>query len=76
MSVIILVRSTGLSLLLMSNEKIAKNHMKAMKKGDLAFFYHSNCKTPGVAGIMEIEGEATVDGKINIRINVSGENIN
>ena len=25
-----------------------------MKKGDLAFFYHSNCKTPGIAGIMKI----------------------
>ena len=25
-----------------------------MKKGDLAFFYHSNCKNPGIAGIMKI----------------------
>lgn len=25
-----------------------------MKKGDLAFFYHSNCKIPGIAGIMKI----------------------
>jgi predicted RNA-binding protein with PUA-like domain len=25
-----------------------------MKKGDLAFFYHSNCKVPGIAGIMKI----------------------
>ncbi len=25
-----------------------------MKKGDLAFFYHSNCKPPGIAGIVEI----------------------
>ena len=22
-----------------------------MKKGDQAFFYHSNCKEPGIAGI-------------------------
>ncbi|MEN8106913.1 MAG: EVE domain-containing protein [Pseudomonadota bacterium] len=25
-----------------------------MQKGDLAFFYHSNCKEPGIAGIMKI----------------------
>ena len=24
--------------------------MKDMKIGDLAFFYHSNCKVPGIAG--------------------------
>lgn len=33
-----------------------------MKKGDNAFFYHSNCKTPGIVGIMEIVKEHTVDG--------------
>ncbi|GAB1217762.1 hypothetical protein ATERTT37_007003 [Aspergillus terreus] len=35
--------------------------MREMKKGDYAFFYHSNCKTPGVAGIMEIVQEHTPD---------------
>ena len=25
-----------------------------MRTGDLAFFYHSNCKEPGIAGIMKI----------------------
>ncbi|KAH7059041.1 PUA-like domain-containing protein, partial [Macrophomina phaseolina] len=40
---------------------VAKNHMLAMKKGDLAFFYHSNCKTPGIVGIMEIAEEASPD---------------
>lgn len=25
-----------------------------MKKGDLAFFYHSSCEIPGIVGIMEI----------------------
>ena len=25
-----------------------------MKKGQFAFFYHSNCKTPGIAGIVEV----------------------
>jgi hypothetical protein len=44
----------------------AKNHMLAMKKGELAFFYHSNAKpTPGIAGIMEIVEEATPDGKLH-----------
>jgi predicted RNA-binding protein with PUA-like domain len=26
--------------------------MKAMKLGDKAFFYHSNCKVPGIAGYL------------------------
>ena len=37
--------------------------MKTMKKGELAFFYHSNCKVPGIAGLMEIVEEAQVDGE-------------
>jgi predicted RNA-binding protein with PUA-like domain len=32
-----------------------------MKKGDLAFFYHSNCKEPGIAGIVKIVREAYPD---------------
>jgi predicted RNA-binding protein with PUA-like domain len=36
--------------------------MRAMRKGDLAFFYHSNTKVPGVAGIMEITEEHSIDG--------------
>lgn len=39
----------------------ARNNMQAMKKGDLAFFYHSNCKEPGIVGIMEIIKEAVSD---------------
>ena len=42
---------------------IARNNMRAMMKGDLAFFYHSNCKVPGIVGIMEIVEEHAVDGK-------------
>ncbi len=38
--------------------------MRAMMKGDLAFFYHSNCKVPGIVGIMEIVEEHSVDGKL------------
>src|SRR3990167_9351915 len=32
-----------------------------MKCGDLAFFYHSNCKTPGIVGVMEIVREGYPD---------------
>lgn len=38
--------------------------MRATMKGDLAFFYHSNCKVPGIVGIMEIVEEHSVDGKL------------
>lgn len=40
---------------------VARNHIRAMKKGDYAFFYHSNCKVPGVVGMMEIVQEHTPD---------------
>ncbi|AWO98832.1 putative thymocyte nuclear protein 1 isoform 4 [Scophthalmus maximus] len=39
----------------------ARNFMRQMKEGQVAFFYHSNCKEPGIAGIMEIVKEAYVD---------------
>ncbi len=40
----------------------ARNFMRdEMKKGDLAFFYHSNCNDPGIVGIMEIVKEAYPD---------------
>ncbi|KAF1345565.1 EVE domain-containing protein, partial [Delphinella strobiligena] len=39
----------------------AQKNLKAMKKGDLAFFYESNCKLPGIVGIMEIVKEASPD---------------
>lgn len=32
-----------------------------MQKGDLAFFYHSNCNPPGIAGSMEIVKTAYPD---------------
>jgi predicted RNA-binding protein with PUA-like domain len=33
----------------------ARNMMRdAMQPGDLAFFYHSNCKIPGIAGVVKI----------------------
>ncbi|KAJ1983052.1 hypothetical protein H4R34_001508 [Dimargaris verticillata] len=40
----------------------ARNIMRdRMKLGDLAFFYHSNCRTPGIAGIVEIVREGYPD---------------
>lgn len=32
-----------------------------MNAGDKAFFYHSNCKEPGIVGIMEIVKEFSED---------------
>lgn len=33
----------------------ARNFMRdCMQVGDRAFFYHSNCKVPGIVGVMEI----------------------
>jgi predicted RNA-binding protein with PUA-like domain len=32
----------------------ARNHMRAMRLGDLALFYHSNATPPGVAGVLKI----------------------
>lgn len=37
-----------------------------MKKGDLAFFYHSNCKEPGIVGTMEIVEEHSPDCMFSI----------
>jgi predicted RNA-binding protein with PUA-like domain len=40
----------------------ARNFIRdGMKQGDLAFFYHSNCKEPGIVGIVEIVREAYPD---------------
>ncbi len=39
----------------------ARNFMKDMKKGDLALFYHSSADVIGVAGIVQIAGEAEPD---------------
>jgi predicted RNA-binding protein with PUA-like domain len=32
----------------------ARNFMKQMQIGDKVFFYHSNCKVPGIIGIAEV----------------------
>ncbi|MEL6128817.1 MAG: EVE domain-containing protein [Cyanobacteria bacterium J06627_3] len=39
----------------------ARNFLKSMTVGDLAFFYHSNTKPPGIAGLMKIGEEMVVD---------------
>ncbi len=40
----------------------ARNMMRDdMKKGDIAFFYHSNCKVPGIVGLMTIHKTAYPD---------------
>ncbi|XP_005378653.1 PREDICTED: thymocyte nuclear protein 1 isoform X3 [Chinchilla lanigera] len=39
----------------------ARNFLRAMKLEDEVFFYHSNCKEPGIAGLMKIVKEAYPD---------------
>ncbi|XP_057346570.1 thymocyte nuclear protein 1 isoform X2 [Manis pentadactyla] len=39
----------------------ARNFLRAMKLEEEAFFYHSNCKKPGIAGLMKIVKEAYPD---------------
>ena len=39
----------------------ARNFMRKMNKGDKVFFYHSNCKPPGIVGLMEVIGLNIVD---------------
>lgn len=39
----------------------ARNFLREMKVGDLAFFYHSSCPQPGIVGIMRILTESEAD---------------
>lgn len=40
----------------------ARNFMRdEMRIGDLAFFYHSNCKEPGIVGVMKVSKLAYPD---------------
>jgi predicted RNA-binding protein with PUA-like domain len=40
----------------------ARNMLRdSMKKGDLAFFYHSSCDVPGIAGIVSVVREGYPD---------------
>jgi predicted RNA-binding protein with PUA-like domain len=51
----------------------ARNMMRdEMKKGDLAFFYHSSCKEPGVVGIMSVVREGYPD---NIEFGRKGKKV-
>lgn len=39
----------------------ARNYLKAMVRGDQAFFYHSNADPPAIVGIVEVVREAYPD---------------
>ncbi|MEO6709985.1 MAG: EVE domain-containing protein [Planctomycetota bacterium] len=39
----------------------ARNNLRAMRRGDLVFFYHSSTEPPGIAGIAEVAREAYPD---------------
>ena len=42
----------------------ARNFMRdQMRIGELAFFYHSNCKEPGIAGLMEVSHASVFQNK-------------
>ena len=39
----------------------ARNFMRKMTIGDKVFFYHSNCKPPGIVGFMEVINLNVID---------------
>tara|TARA_Y100001978_G_scaffold156804_1_gene142338 strand:+ start:110 stop:547 length:438 start_codon:yes stop_codon:yes gene_type:complete len=39
----------------------ARNFMRRMNIGDIAFFYHSNCKPPCIVGLMEVIEKNIID---------------
>lgn len=39
----------------------ARNFLRRMKKNDLAFFYHSNTKSPGIVGLMRVTQSDVLD---------------
>jgi predicted RNA-binding protein with PUA-like domain len=39
----------------------ARNYIRDMQAGDPAFFYHSSCDDPGIAGVMQITAAARPD---------------
>ena len=39
----------------------ARNHLQAMRKGDLVLFYHSSAKPPAIVGVAEVAREAYPD---------------
>ena len=39
----------------------ARNFMRSMNIGDQIFFYHSNCKPPGIVGFMEVIEKNIID---------------
>jgi len=39
----------------------ARNFLRSMELGDLAFFYHSNTQPPGIVGLMQVSQADVVD---------------
>jgi predicted RNA-binding protein with PUA-like domain len=39
----------------------ARNYLRSMKPGDLAFFYHSNTTPPGIVGLMRVTQSGITD---------------
>ena len=55
------LRSDGVTLWDGIRNYQARNYMRRMKIGDKVFFYHSNCKPPGIVGLMEVMDLNIVD---------------
>ena len=47
------------------NYQVCNMMRDEMKKGDQVFFYHSNCKEPGIVGIAEVAKEGYPDFTAN-----------
>ena len=54
--------SVGISIYIIGHLQ-ARNFMRQMKEGQSAFFYHSNCKEPGIAGIMKVSPSISPAGE-------------
>jgi len=39
----------------------ARNFLRSMEVGDLAFFYHSNAQPPGIVGLMRVAKTGVID---------------
>ena len=46
----------------------ARNFLRAMKKGDVAIFYHSNAEPSAVAGVVEVVREAYPDASAGMEL--------
>jgi predicted RNA-binding protein with PUA-like domain len=44
----------------------ARNYLRQMQVGDLAFFYHSNATPPGIVGLMRVVTPEVIDRSLTL----------